>query len=162
VIEECTLVPGPNRLLEALYRTGCLRRLPDLGDHHEQLGTYVAAQRRERQVPGWQWRRATCRDGLPGQKVWDHLARVWAAAAVADEASPTGEPARSALATNYQLVTPLSGAVVLETQAQYDAFGLTPGDPSAAPQIPNIPEPATAVLVLLSLTAAALRRKRAA
>lgn len=162
VIEECTLVPGPNRLLEALYRTGCLRRLPDLGDHHEHLGTYVAAMRRERQGPGWQWRRATSRDGLPGQEVWDHLARVWAAAAVADEASPTGETARSVLAANYRLVTPLSGAVVLETQAQYDAAGLTPGDPSAAPQVPNIPEPATAVLVLLSLTAAALRRKRTA
>ena len=101
-------------------------------------------------------------DGLLGQEVWDHLARVWAAEAVADEASPTGEGARSALAANYQLVTPLSGAVVLETQAQYDAAGLTPGDPSAAPQVPNIPEPATALLVLLSLTAAALRRKRTA
>ena len=33
-----------------------------------------------------------------------------------------------ALAMKYQLVTPISGAVVLETQAQYDAAGLQPVD----------------------------------
>jgi hypothetical protein len=162
VIEECALVPGPNRLVEALYRSGCLRRLPELPHGADQLGPYLAALRQDQQVPGWQWRRAASSDGLAGRQVWDHLARVWAATTVADETSPTGEAARSTLAATYQLVTPLSGAVVLETQAQYAAHGLTPGDPAASPQVPNIPEPSTALLVLLTVTAAALRRKRAA
>jgi hypothetical protein len=162
VIEECALVPGPNRLMETLYHSGCLCRLPELPHGSGQLGPYLDAQRNERQVPGWQWRRAATREGLPGQQVWDHLARVWAAATVAGEGTPADPDARSALAANYQLVTPLSGAVVLETQAQYDAHGLTPGDPSASPQVPNIPEPATGLLILLTLTAAALRRRRAA
>jgi hypothetical protein len=94
--------------------------------------------------------------------VWDHLARIWAVTTAEDAASPKAESARSTLAAAYQLVTPLSGAVVLETQAQYAAHGLTPGDPSASPQVPNIPEPTTGLLVLLSLTAALMRRKRAA
>jgi hypothetical protein len=162
VIEECALVPGPNRLADALYRSDCLRRLPELPQGNDQLGPYLASLRQPRQVSGWKWRRAASSDGLPGQQVWDHLARIWAVTTAEDAASPKAESARSTLAAAYQLVTPLSGAVVLETEAQYAAHGLTPGDPSASPQVPNIPEPTTGLLVLLSLTAALMRRKRAA
>ncbi|WDE98664.1 VIT domain-containing protein [Lentisphaera profundi] len=52
-------------------------------------------------------------------------------------------------AAKYQLVTPLSGAVVLETQAQYDAAGLEAVDPSS---VPTVPEPETwALIIILSL-----------
>jgi len=52
------------------------------------------------------------------------------------------------LAERYQLVTPLSGAVVLETKAQYDRAGLKPAEPAS---VPVVPEPQTWMLMLLAL-----------
>ena len=54
------------------------------------------------------------------------------------------------LAGRFQLVTPVSGAVVLETQQQYQVAGLQPVDPAT---VPSIPEPATSLLLLLGLLA---------
>ena len=48
--------------------------------------------------------------------------------------------ARAELAARYQLVTPFSGAVVLETQQQYADHGLTPADGDATPKVPSVPE----------------------
>jgi hypothetical protein len=52
-----------------------------------------------------------------------------------------------ALAGHWQLVTPVSGAVVLETKAQYQAAGLTPVDPLTTPAI--VPEPETWALMVV-------------
>ena len=52
------------------------------------------------------------------------------------------------MATLYQPVTPVSGAVVLETQQQYAKAGLQPVD---AATVPAIPEPSTWVLLGLAL-----------
>jgi hypothetical protein len=49
------------------------------------------------------------------------------------------------VAGKFQLVTAVSGAVVLETKAQFDAAGLSAIDPATAP---SIPEPATVVLIM--------------
>jgi hypothetical protein len=48
------------------------------------------------------------------------------------------------LATRYRLVTPVSGAVVLETQEQYERAGLEPVEPGT---VPTIPEPEMVLLV---------------
>ncbi|MEI6176130.1 MAG: PEP-CTERM sorting domain-containing protein [Verrucomicrobiota bacterium] len=160
VIDECALVTGPNRLVEALYRSGCLRRIADPSCGEENLGRFLSKLREPMQEPGWQWRRAATADGLSGKKVWDHLARVWAIETAEDSTTSANDETRSTLAANYQLVTPLSGAVVLETQQQYADHGLVAGDPSASPQIPSIPEPSTMLLFILSITAAAMHRKR--
>src|SRR6266851_1063840 len=45
-----------------------------------------------------------------------------------------------------QLVTALSGAVVLETKAQYDRAGLKPAEPAS---VPVVPEPQTWMLILI-------------
>ena len=82
-----------------------------------------------------------------------HLMRLWANGEVkkllADK-SPENEKAALDLAVKNQLVTPVSGAVVLETQAQYDQFGLRPVD---ANSVPTIPEPEEYLLfgVILAL-----------
>jgi hypothetical protein len=82
-----------------------------------------------------------------------HLVRLWANDEVkrllADK-SPESEKAALDLAVKNQLVTPISGAVVLETQAQYDQFGLRPVE---AGTVPTIPEPEEYLLfgVVLSL-----------
>ena len=73
----------------------------------------------------------------------------------------TPRPETAALAARYQLVTPLSGAVVLETAAQYQRFGLEQIDANSAPAIPSVPEPSTSVLVGIGVLLA-LRRRRAA
>lgn len=52
------------------------------------------------------------------------------------------------LASSYHLVTPISGAVVLESKQQYDEAGLTPADPT---EMPGIPEPGVFVLLLIVL-----------
>ena len=70
-----------------------------------------------------------------------HLFRLWANDEVKKmlaNKSPENEKAALDLAVKNQLVTSVSGAVVLETQAQYDQFGLRPVD---ANTVPTIPEP---------------------
>ncbi len=67
--------------------------------------------------------------------------RLWAAERIERLLLKTDEASRqaaSALALKYHLVTPVSGAVVLETAAQYDAAGLTP---VAKGSVPTVPEP---------------------
>jgi hypothetical protein len=48
------------------------------------------------------------------------------------------------LALALQLVTPVSGAVVLETQEQYDRHGLKPVSPQS---VPMIPEPSSLLML---------------
>ena len=162
VIDECALVTGPNRLVEVLYRSGCLHRIAASSCDEGNLGHLLTKQRKPRQELGWQWRRSATADGLSGKKVWDHLARLWAIESAEDFTTSANDETRSALAAHYQLVTPLSGAVVLETRQQYAVHGLVAGDPSASPQIPTIPEPSTILLLLFAVTAASMHRKRMA
>jgi hypothetical protein len=78
----------------------------------------------------------------------DHIVRLAMAENIAEKIS-TGTDENeleraSEDAVNFRLVTRLSGAVVLETNAQYAENGLEPGETAAenAPSsIPTIPEP---------------------
>jgi hypothetical protein len=160
VIHEVEAVPGPNRLAEAIYRTGCLRRGPTLADPEKDFASFLTELRTERGENAWHWKRAASSEGLTGRKVWDQLARSWAAAAVEDPAVIMTDAARAKLAALYQVVTPFSGAVVLETQAQYDEFGLSPVDGDATPHVPTVPEPSSSLLVMIAAAAALMRRKR--
>jgi hypothetical protein len=162
VIHEVEAVAGPNRLGEAIYRTGCLHRGPALMEPERDFSNFLSDLRMERQETSWHWKRAGNADGLTDKKVWDQLARLWAVTAAEDSTSPIDAAARSELAARYQLVTPFSGAVVLETQQQYDEHGLTPADGTATPSVPNVPEPSTGLLILLTTAAALMRRKRVA
>jgi hypothetical protein len=74
-----------------------------------------------------------------GTEVSAHLARLWAAEEVARmlAAGQQNREAAVKLAVRMQLVTALSGAVVLETQQQYDAAGLQPVDPNTVPRVPE-------------------------
>ncbi len=55
-----------------------------------------------------------------------------------------------ALAARYHLVTPVSGAVVLETQQQYEESRLTP---VAQTTVPTVPEPHEWALLALAFAA---------
>jgi hypothetical protein len=98
--------------------------------------------------------------GLRGdlQETSSHLARLWAF----DEtrrllASKTDANRDKAikLAASYQLVTPATGAVVLETAEQYQRAGLEPVPQNSVPTIPEPEEWAlmiVAALVVLWMT----------
>ncbi|GAA5131189.1 PEP-CTERM sorting domain-containing protein [Luteolibacter yonseiensis] len=162
VIHDVEAVSGPNRLGEALFRSGCLHRGPALVSPEKDLRGFLDGLQTERREFSWNWKRTETSEGLPGSRVWDHLARQWAAATAENPKTGMDDAARSELAAGYQLVTPVSGAVVLETQQQYREHGLTPVDGSATPSIPSVPEPSTGLLVILTTAAALMRRKRAA
>jgi hypothetical protein len=65
------------------------------------------------------------------------------------------------LARRYQLVTPVSGAVVLETRAQFEQAGLQAVDSNS---VPSVPEPGVIILLLAGAGILGLRfalRRRA-
>jgi hypothetical protein len=154
--------PGPNRVLDALDGCPWLVVAPRRGDLAADLGALLAGHpadgatlvaRRERIAAG--------ANPPAGVETSAHLARLWARNEVARLAAPGADPAAAAaLAVKHRLVTPLSGAVVLETVEQYAAADLQPGSPEG---VPTIPEPATTLLVAVAavlLGLAALRRRR--
>lgn len=78
-----------------------------------------------------------------------HLARIWANDEVAHLITSGDEKSveeATQLAVAYQLVTPVSGAVVLETKEQYTAAGLKPVEPGT---VPTIPEPEMVMLIAM-------------
>lgn len=115
----------------------------------EDFLRFLQDLRTKRREPVWNWKHAASAENLAGNQVADQLARCWTAGAVENPAVSMDDAARAELAARYQLVTPFSGAVVLETQEQYDQYGLTPVDGDATPHIPNAPEPAAGLLVML-------------
>jgi len=87
-----------------------------------------------------------------------HLARLWAAQQIGILASiPERQGEAIAMATNYQLVTPVSGAVVLESEAANTAAGLQGVEPGS---VPTIPEPETWAMLMVALLILAARRLR--
>ncbi|MBX7173195.1 MAG: hypothetical protein K1X72_19655 [Pyrinomonadaceae bacterium] len=78
-----------------------------------------------------------------------HLIRLWANDEVSRILDQENDEKKAIeLAQKYQLVTPVTGAVVLETQAQYDQFGLKPVEKNS---VPTIPEPETYLLIAVVL-----------
>ena len=87
---------------------------------------------------------------MAGVETSDHLARLWANDEVARILAPRDDSLTdeaTSLAVRYQLVTPVSGAVVLETAEQYRASGLQPVD---AGTVPTIPEPEMVALLIVA------------
>lgn len=87
---------------------------------------------------------------LEAHETSDHLARLWANDEVARILAPRDaelEDEAITLAARYQLVTPVTGAVVLETEQQYKANDLKPVD---AGTVPTIPEPEMVVLFIVA------------
>lgn len=91
-----------------------------------------------------------------------HIVRLWAAEQLAGKTGSRGKEREAgiALAHRLNLITPISGAVVLETDRDYGANGLPVPDPDA---VPTVPEPGTwALLILIALAGAwLLKRQRA-
>jgi hypothetical protein len=97
----------------------------------------------------------------PELRTSDHLVRLWANDEIGRMVHGVVDRRREAieLAARYQLVTAVSGAVVLESQAQYDAAGLQPVPEGTVPTIPEPEEWALIVVALLVIAYACLKRR---
>ena len=151
------LTGGPNRILEEIshaIRIHRQSRPAQPSDLTEGLTKLLSPPR-----TAVKWTTAP-EETIPSdaRKVWDHLARwnVWREVLDSDRS-----PAVVKRAALYQLVTPVSGAVVLETQAQYREFGLKQVDPNSVPSIPSIPEPSSALLIMMGASLFLFRRQKA-
>lgn len=140
--------PGPNRILEELDGLADVRSQTLVGELASDLehlfsgfrpGTTRLALSRQRLEPSV----SGARDGREASR---HLVRLWAADESVRKRNQRDIPEAMRVATTYQLVTPVSGAVVLETQAQYEQAGL---QPVPATSVPMIPEPSAISLLLL-------------
>jgi hypothetical protein len=86
----------------------------------------------------------------PDQKTSNHLVRLWGSDQVYRMISqPVSQTEKAMeLASRYQIVTPVTGAVVLESEAQYQEAGLEPVEPGT---VPTIPEPEVWFMIIIAV-----------
>lgn len=151
-----------NRIAEALDDVVQLKALPRIASLQQDLSYQFALWSGQRQQ--WEAIRSEITSStveLTSPQTSDHLLRLWAYDRIRELlAAGSFEQKKTAtqMAGLYQLVTPLSGAVVLENQQQYDENGLQPVDEGT---VPTIPEPQTWLLIIATLLMLgwALRRR---
>lgn len=161
-IHELQTVSGPDRVLEKLNGKANVKSVPRTGSLGQDLAHLLAVWRgeipvlelvRERSTP------AATATANRGKECSKHVARLWAFDEVSRLIAAKKRDAAVQLAGLYQLVTPVSGAVVLETKQQFDQAGLTPVDPQS---VPVVPEPGTLALLGIGLSALVVARWRKA
>ncbi len=161
-ILDVPLVAGAHRLTEKLYRRSDLRGTPRLGDPAETLPEFFAAILAGRQEPTLKTGRQA-EAPTTGTKTSDQLSRYASYLHALGSYRSTGPDSLDAgviaSTARHQIVSPFTGAVVLENNRQYDENGLSQVDPSSVPKVPTIPEPGAATL-LLAAAALTLRRRR--
>jgi hypothetical protein len=137
---------GEHVLLGSLGSVHGLEALPRLGslesDLRRQFELWAGRQR--------QWRLAreqlALDEKLAARRTSDHLVRLWAFDEVSEQRAE--HPARATrLAVAQRLVTPLTGAVVLENHRQYVEAGLDPEH--SGESMPSVPEPETWALLIV-------------
>jgi hypothetical protein len=155
------LEPGPNELLPDAPWAWAARALPWTGSPQRDLAAFLSLATSQSQVLTIERRQQPTAEGLA--KGSDHIVRLWASERVL-ELTRAGvvknREAAVSLATQYRLVTPVSGAVVLESKAQYDANRLTPVAPATLPTVPEPHEWALALLACVALLCLAWRQRQ--
>lgn len=158
-ILDVTDLAVPDRVLESLPASPLLGRLPRIDSLAEDLRGVL------RDLDGgaarWTWkieRRVEDPGNPTGPQASRHVARLWAAGEVDRLLALRRKPDAVALASQWQLVTPVTGAVVLETKEQFDQHGLAAIDPATAPGV--VPEPETWALLLVGATVVLLQAGR--
>ena len=149
------LVPGNNVVVEELEGTGLLTKVESHGDLVSDLQRlFNRWQGVERILTGVRQRKhfADSEEAVGYvHETSDHLVRLWAKEEVerlvASQDSVKIEKAQE-LAARWQIVTSISGAVVLESAAQYKEAGL---EPVKKHTVPTVPEPEEWALIIVTL-----------
>jgi hypothetical protein len=157
---------GKNRVLETLENRPEVIPVPRMGKlRHDLIRFFETISRSSANFATVRERVERPQEIPPdwGKGTSAHLARLWAKDET-ERLTATGktEDHEQAvlLATAHQIVTAVSGAVVLESRAQYEQANLTPADRNS---VPTIPEPETWALMLITavlLCAQWLARRR--
>ncbi|MBL9137712.1 MAG: hypothetical protein JNK85_17705 [Verrucomicrobiales bacterium] len=157
---DLAVQPGPNRIVEALDGLDSVSVVPRLGTLAEDLMRLFASWQEPTYHSQISLEHASATTTVPDPR-WHrtagHLARLWAQSEIRRLWRDRRRNEATALANRYQLVTPASGAVVLETQAQFTQAGLHPADPTT---VPVVPEPGLPRLLAIGLLALLLFRRR--
>jgi Vault protein inter-alpha-trypsin domain len=150
------VAPGRNRIIESANSA-----LTSVTLHAHDLAQLFQSWHAGSKTYLRQFEKVATKDAgaeLPTHKTSDHLVRLWAFEEVQRLMHDTNKRNQAvAIAQHYQLVTPVSGAVVLETKQQYDDAGL---EPVKNGTVPTIPEPETWALISVALSVLAYRARR--
>jgi len=155
------LTGGSHRILEKLFQHNTVHAAPQMLDLEADLPAYIeeflSGKRKS-----WKWeRRSSGKEPTIIPKVWDQLARFWAADQISQmESSQKDDKEMIDTAAHYQVITAYSGAVVLEEAAQYKRFGLEQVDTQTTPTVPTVPEPSTSLLIILATASLLSKRNR--
>ena len=160
VLHAASMEPGPNRVLEALDGWH-IRRVPRYESVVEHLSSWIKEPGKLNPETGFR-RVMLDKNSITNlderTRVSRHIERLWARDEVLQLKNSRKTEAATELATTHQLVTPLTGAVVLETLEQFEEMGLSP---VPLETVPSIPEPGSVVLWILGAMTLILRlRKR--
>ena len=153
--------PGPNEVLPDAPWAWDARSLPATGAPRSDLADFLGHASGKSLSLAIRRTQASTIDGLA--KGSDHIARLWASDRVHElmRSNPAANrPAAVALAADYQLVTPVSGAVVLENRQQFEINRLAPANQVSVPTVPEPGEWALALLVCAGLAWLAVRHRR--
>lgn len=96
----------------------------------------------------WEMRTRGANSRQTGKQTSKHLYRLWAAKRVEELVEEKDVETAVAIAVRNQIVTSVTGAVVLENQSQYDQHGLKPVDSDT---VPTIPEPEAWLMLVIAL-----------
>lgn len=140
---------GPNRIARSLNGLALIEQVPVLGSPAEDMRALLARWQGVEQT--FAMSRATTDNAPEGAPLGTmHVVRLWANAEICRMATFPGSgdmKAAMSMASRYHLVTPVSGAVVLENAEQYEQAKLQPVSPGDTPRV--VPEPGTWALLLL-------------
>lgn len=143
--------PGPNRISEQLAGLDAIAALSRLGGIEEDLDRLFGIWSGRQPQFNWVRNEDTSEDVEKKALQTDgsaHVIRLWAFDQVRGLMKSRKLEEAIHLAALHQLVTPVTGAVVLETARQYADAGLTPVD---AGSVPVVPEPRTWLLTLIGV-----------
>jgi len=151
--------PGPHRILEKLDGVDLLRPVcRTAGVQADLLRLFEQWKGKSDQYEPVYDRVAAIDEADGGKEGSKHIVRLWAFNEIRRLKAASKVKEAIALAGTYQLVTPVSGAVVLETMAQFTAAGLTPVDAASVPMVPE-PKGILAIGLLLVAVVMAYRRR---
>lgn len=156
ILHAASLDPGPNRLLEA-FDGWHIHRVPGYESVAQHLSSWIKEPGKLNPEKGFQ-RSILAKNSVKHltelPRVSRHIERLWARNEAGRLTNNRRTKAAMDLAMTHQLVTPLTGAVVLETKEQFEEMGLTP---VPLETVPSIPEPGVVGLYILGAMTLMLR-----